>query len=344
MIGIICSCSQGCRRRGQVTRRRAVTLLEVILAMGLLVLLSSMTYWFYGSVLETRERGTIQTHKMRLIRVVLNRMAQEIRQASLITADKRVGIRGEAERIWLSTIRLPSKELSKVRRTRDLPLPGEYDLAKVEYKIARDPDILAEKGNWELPLGLERIEILIPRPDSAQTGEAFDDQEQVIGGAEGDAQFEEQLAEAEFVDETEESGAQLEPRIEWEQLYAPEIRYLRFCYYDGRTWWDDWDVAGDNPLPQLVMVTAGFSGRAPIEKERGRDEYNEEFCQCLNRDPPDCEPLPRDYFSTKVRVTQADPLFRSRITRETQSLMDEITSGTDEEDADGGDNGDGGTP
>jgi len=235
-----------------VLRRRGLTLLEVTLAMGLLVVLSSMTYWFYGSVLETRDRGTAQTHRMRLMRVVLDRMAQEIRQASLITADERVGIRGEAERIWLSTIRVPSKELSKPRRPRELPPPGEYDLTKVEYKIARHPDILSKKGNWELPLGLERVEIMIPRPDSSQTGESPTGQEQVVGGAEGDAQFDEQLAEEEFVEETEDTGAQLEPRIEWEQLYAPEIRYLRFCYFDGRTWWDDWDVTGDNPLPQLV--------------------------------------------------------------------------------------------
>lgn len=324
-----------------MARRSALTLLEVALAMGLLVVLSSMTYWFYGSVLETRERGTTQTHKMRLVRVVMNRMAQEIRQASLITADQRVGIRGDAERIWLSTIRVPSKELSKQRRTRDLPPAGEYDLAKVEYKIARHPDILHDEGNWELPLGLERVEILIPRPDSAETGEAREDEEQIVGGAEGDAQLEAQLGEAEFADDLEPGGAQMEPRIEWEQLYAPEIRYLRFCYYDGRTWWDDWDVNGENPLPQLVMVTTGFYGRAPFEARGGRDEYNEEFCECLNRDPPDCEPLPDNYFSTIVRVTQADPLFRSRITRETQAVMEELTSGAEEDPSqeDGGDGG-----
>ncbi len=330
-----------CRREHAVAVRRALTLLEVVLSMGLLVVLSSMTYWFYGSVLETRQRGTEKTYEMRLVRVVLDRLAREIRQASLITTDDRVGIRGEAERIWLSTIRVPSKELSKVRRTRDLPPPGEYDLTKIEYKIARHPDIVSDRGNWELPLGLARVEIMVPRPDSIQTGEAHQDQKQVVGGDQGDAAFEQQLAEEEFVDDVQDTGAQLKPRIEWEQLYAPEIRYLRFCYFDGRTWWDDWDVAGENPLPQLVMVTAGFVGRAAFEKKSGRDDYNEKFCECLNRDPPDCEPLPLDQFSTIVRVTQADPLFRSRITRETQAVVDELTSGTSDE-GDTGDGGDGG--
>ena len=34
--------------------RRGVTLLEIVLAMGLLALMSSMTFWFYDSTLRTR--------------------------------------------------------------------------------------------------------------------------------------------------------------------------------------------------------------------------------------------------------------------------------------------------
>ncbi len=319
-------------------RRRALTLLEIVLAMSLLVVLSSMTYWFYGSALETRRAGTVRAHRLRLVRVVLDRVAQEIRQASMITADERVGIRGEPERIWLSTIRVPSKELSKKRPSRAPPPPGEYDMVKVEYKIARHPDILHKEENWELPLGLARVEIKTPRPDSAQTGEAHEDDKLVVGGEEGEAKFLEQLLESQFEDEDEKVGdAQLEPRIEWEELYAPEIRYLRFCYYDGHSWWDKWDVIGDNPLPQLVMVTVGLSGRRPLEEgELGRDEYNEEFCECLNRDIPDCEPLPANQFSRVVRVTQADPLFRSRITREAQAVMEAMTEGEEGDDEEGG--------
>jgi len=323
-------------RRG--ARRPAMTLLEVVLAMALLVVLSSMTYWFYASALETRKEGTIRAHRLRLVRVVLDRMAQEIRQASMITADERVGIRGEAERIWLSTIRVPSKELSKDVSLRDTPPPGEYDLVKVEYKIARHPDIVHKEGNWELPLGLARVEIPIPRPDSAETGEAQGNDKMIVGGEEGDAAFAEQVEEAELV-EQDTAAAQIEPRIEWEELYAPEIRYLRFCYFDGHSWWDKWDVVGENPLPQLVMITLGLSGRRALEEgEQGRDEYNEKFCECLNRDIPDCFPLAPDQFSRIVRVAQADPLFRSRITRETQSIIEAMNQGQE------GDSGQEGNP
>jgi hypothetical protein len=84
-------------------------------------------------------------------------------------------------------------------------------------------------------------------------------------------------------------------------------------------------VAGENPLPQLVMVTIGFEMHPPFESEFGeRDEEAEKFCTCMNREPMDCEPLPLDQMATTVRVTQADTFFRSRITRETQSLLEQV--------------------
>ena len=142
--------------RGHLRRlRRGLTLLEVVLAMSLLVILSSMTYWFYSSSLGTCERGRTETHRLRLVRVTLDRVATEIRQASAITADNRVGIRGDAERIWLSSLRVPNKKLSEERRSREAPLPGECDLVKVAYHIVRHPDIRDEDG-YERSLGLAR--------------------------------------------------------------------------------------------------------------------------------------------------------------------------------------------
>lgn len=310
-------------------RYRGVTLLEVVLAMGLLVLLTSMTYWFYSSVLGTQRASTEEAQKLRLMRVVLNRIAKEINQASVITADNRVGIRGEPERLWLSTLRVPSKNLAQKRSKREKPPPGEYDIVKTEYKIARHPEIIHEEG-YEVPLGLARVAILIPRADSAETGKAFEDEERIVGsGEEADAIAEALLEEALFGGEEEEAEPTVAEEIQWEELYAPEIRYLRLCYFDGHSWWDDWDIQGENPLPQLVMVTLGFEGHAPFGEEFGRG-VNEEFCECLNNDPVDCEPLAPDQFSAVVRVAQADPLFRSRISRETQDFVKKL-SGQEEE-------------
>jgi len=333
--------------------RPAVTLLEIVLAMGILVFVSSMTYWFYSSSLETSEEGTAAAQKLRLMRVVLDRMATEIRQAAVITVDNRVGVRGEAERIWLSTYRVPRQEHSRTRMllemssVTDEPPPAEYDLTKVEYRIVRHPEVLHQDG-YEFPLGLARVETLIPRPDRVQTDEALEKDERDLeeeseteakdegdGEDELEDEVEEPLLGGELSEEEEERGdVSLEPEIEWDELYAPEIRYLRLCYYDGHRWWDTWEVAGESPLPQLVMVTIGFEPRPPFGEEFGLGEIaeiNEEFCECLNEEPVDCEPLAQDQFSTVVRVPQSDPLFRSRVSRETQALVQELNAGEDEE-------------
>lgn len=312
-------------RRSPAIQRRGVTLLEILLAMSLLVTLTSMTYWFYSSSLETSQQGTVQADKLRLARVVLDRITTEIRQASCSTAEDRLGIRGEKESIAISTLRVPTKDLSKKHSSREAPPPAECDLVAVQYKIARHPDILHEDG-YELPLGLARVEVLIPRavaPGASKTSQSAQPAE---GSADGAAPPEEVILEELFADGAEDEDASLGPDINWEELYAPEIRFLRFCYYDGYKWWDDWQVVGENPLPQLVQVTIGFEMHPPCGEEFGQDKTNEEFCECLNKDPVDCEPLPKDQFSTIVRVTGADPLFRSRVSRESQSVIEQMAT------------------
>jgi len=317
-------------------RRPAVTLLEIVLAVGLMVVLSSMTFWFYSASLETRERGTREAQKLRLVRVVLDRMREEIRQASLISAPDRVGIRGEGERIWLSTLRAPDKDVVREFRYDEDALIAQTDLTKVEYKIARHPEILDEDG-FEEALGLARVELVGARLNSAETGEAFEDRRatsdsrRISSPLTDDALRNQAEQEAALADEGDRAGSVgAGPDVAWEELYAPEIRFLRFCYFDGHTWWDKWDVTGENPLPQLVAVTIGFDGLPPLGEEFGRSE-NSEFCTCLNEDPVECEPLGLDRFSMVVRVPQSDPLFRSRITRETQAFVEEISGGQEEE-------------
>lgn len=314
-------------------RRPGMTLLEIVLSMGLMVVLSSMAYWFYASSLETTRKETKTVHKLRLVRAVMDRIAEEIRQASQMTTAERMGIRGEAERIWLLSQRLPERDLSADPRTLLVAPPHQYDLAKVEYKIARHPEIQHDDG-YDFPLGLARVEILIPRPDSAETGEAHEGVGNRVPAAteaadvaeQGSGALDEELL---LADQEDRGDVGIGPQIQWEELYAPEIKYLRFCYFDGHQWWDDWDITGDNPLPQLVQITLGYSPHPPMETEFSTQE-DEEFCSCLNEDPEDCLPLGRDEYSTLVRVSQSDPFFRSRITRETQSLIEQLVEEPEE--------------
>jgi hypothetical protein len=50
----------------------------------------------------------------------------------------------------------------------------------------------------------------------------------------------------------------------------------------------------------------------------------------MNKDPVECLPLAKDQFSTVVRLTGADPLFRSRVSRESQSVLEKAAAGPSE--------------
>ena len=322
------------------TRRRGLTLLEVLLAMGILAVVSSMTYWFYSSSLKTSRDGTKAAYKLRLARVVLDRITTEIRQTTAMSVDNRVGLRGDTEHVWLTSFRVPRREATMVLDAEVDEVIPEYDLKTVEYKLARHPEILHEDG-YELPLGLARVEALIPRRQQVVVSgldEDFPADGEGVEGESGDApvddgEFALELGE-DSLDADGRQGVTLGPDINWEELYAPEIRYLRFCYYDGRSWWDDWDIKSDNPLPQLVEVTIGYDIWPPVGANVGVDDrgvINDEFCTCRNQEPVDCVPLAADQLSTVIRLPQSDPLFRSRVNRETQAMLEESRPGGDEE-------------
>jgi len=311
-------------RRPHCARRSGVTLLEVILAMSLLVILTSMTYSFYFSSISTRQRGTREARKLRLARIVLDRMAGEIRQAVTNTGDYGLGFNGGREELLLTTVRVPRREIAQRRTARMGPKPNEYDLVKLQYKIARHPDLLHDDG-YEQSLGLARLEALLPRretpiAESDGAGSQGGASEVGLGGPLNEALLDELFADQ----QPEEGDASIGPDINWEELYAPGIHYLRFCYYDGYSWWDEWHVTGENPLPQLVQVTIGFDEHAPAGNDLGLDEANEQFCSCLNAEPVDCEALPKGEYSTVVRLARADPLFRSRVSREGRALAQKL--------------------
>ena len=293
--------------------------------MGLLIVLSTMTYWFYTSSLDTRRADLEAVQRLRLARTVLDRMATEFRQIVSSTSHRAVAMRGEPERIWFSTIRLPAVKYARAGMIMNRPPEQifEFDQVKIEYKVARHPDIKID--GFEAPLGLSRIEITVPRKDSAETGAAFKDdgvdsasRAQSGGAGEGD-QGPQDPVEAETV-------LDVEDEIQWSEIYSQQIRSLRFCYFDGKSWWDRWDVGGENPLPQLIQVTIGFEPHAEFGGDVAVSQEEEEFCTCMNDpvDVRDCAPLAEDRYTLIVRLQQADMFFRSRVTRESQALLEDL--------------------
>lgn len=260
-------------------RRRGLTLLEVLLALGLVTLLSATMFLFYDVTLRSRDFGTRRINEGNLARVVAQKIAGEIRSANGFLQGAGPGISGKEHQITIQTVVLPDKELFVRRQIQDEPLPAQSDMRQVQYYIAYDEDLsfdYPDGTTGPAPMGLVRREIqtlnqVTVREDQAQSVEL--------------------------------------------DLYAPEMKYLRFRYFDGVEWLDRWDIgkggeAGlGNSLPQAVEVTVGYTAIEPPEDEDELDLENSDLLPA----PP--EPYSEDKCSIVVRLQQADTFFGSRILR-----------------------------
>ncbi len=258
----------------------------MVLAVGLFVLLAAMTFWFYNSSLATREKGIEVSRNVQLARVVLDRIANEVRQAAAFVPSYGPGVFGYKDRIEINTLALPDKKLSEKRAITDAPLPGQFDLQQVRYYIAWDEDNLDEDGNPRA-LGLVR-----------RVSKTY-------------------MRDVVFLNENENSQATDESQMAFkEELYAPEIKYIEFLYYDGATWWDKWELSQRNSLPQMIRITIGFVPEIPDEQDVKLIDDN------FLRDESEREPLAADRYTMLVRSPQADIFFGSRITREASALSE----------------------
>lgn len=274
-------------RRRRALRQPAFTLLEMVIAIGLFILLMATLYGFYNTALVRRDEGQEISRNAQLARVVLDRMAREIRQISRNVPGYGPGLIGIEDNefgptLSMTTVVVPDKALSEPRQLGEQPLPGQFDVQNIVYSVVWDYENLDTNGE-PVALGLARSEtrtflrdvIIVDMDENLESGE--------------DAA----------------SGYKRE-------LYAPEIKYIKFHYFDGANWWLDWNVP---TLPQIVRITIGFTPEEP-PADKNLEIVEDDF---LER-PEELDPLPGDQYSIMVRVPQADVFFGSRITREASSF------------------------
>ncbi|MEE9295864.1 MAG: hypothetical protein V3W34_13005 [Phycisphaerae bacterium] len=299
-------------------RRSAVTLLEIVLAIGLIVPVLGMMFWFYASTLAMRDASAEHIRRNQLARVVADRIAREIRQSTGFSGGYGPGIYGTRERVSINTVVIPDKALVEHQGIRRRRAPGQFDLRQIDYYIAWD-DVNTDENGDPRALGLVRRERktfnrLSPTEAEAIGGvesegeeSATDTSQEAAGparslfGRSADEVFDDDLGEE--LDDEEREGAKHE-------LYAPEIKFIEFFYHDGSRWWDSWEITQGNALPQMVMITVGYEPELP-------EDENIEIIEDILEDEDDIEPLPADRYLTVVRVPQADSLFLGpRIQRE----------------------------
>ncbi len=267
----------------RVSTRSAMTLIEVLLALGLITLASATMFLFYDVSLRSRDQGARRIVDSNLARVVALKIADEVRSSNGFLQGTGPGISGKERQITLQTVVLPDKEQFIRRAVTDVPPPARSDIRQVQYYLAYDPDLshaYPDGTTGFAPLGLVRREIktlnqVIVREDQAESVEL--------------------------------------------ELFAPEMKYLRFRYFDGVEWIDRWEV-GDiglgglgNALPQAVEITVGYDELPPeIEEDEELDLQQDELAPALP------EPYSERACTVVVRLQQADTFFGSRLMRAQQ--------------------------
>ncbi len=267
------------------------TLLEAVLAVSLVIMLLSAAYGFYWHSLRVCEKGRKITDSAQLMRVIVTRMADELRQANDLIEGFGApvpggagSVTGQGEKViepevssmigWPGRITfimqaMPGRELFKEQSIREQPPPGQHDVRLVHYRIVWDEENLDAEGN-AVCRGLFRGEVKTLNPYRAL-------------------------------------GDEWEP-IELEQ-YAPEIKYLELRYFDGSSeegWTSKWTGGQGNALPQAIRITVGTAPQSPDEAEQPGILDEAEMAE------KDAEYHP-DRYTMIVRLPGADTFFGSRL-------------------------------
>jgi prepilin-type N-terminal cleavage/methylation domain-containing protein len=202
-------------------RQRGLTLLEVILAIGLIAMLMSFLLTFFWRALDIRDAAWREAERMKVARNTLDYIAENLRntvgldEINFPLAQQFVGDRRS---IAFMTTALPSREQYRFIGEFDELGIAQHDLRVVTFFIDWSDQLTTEEGE-PLVRGIREVQ-------QVTLGQTLVDEE----------------------DRLEVQNREL----------ARELGYLEFRYFDGAQWLTEWTVTQGNALPQMVQITVGF--------------------------------------------------------------------------------------
>lgn len=202
--------------------RRAFTLVEVVLALAIATALLVTALLFYGQATELRGHILRESERNTAIRLVLERLAIDLREAVAGQGDG--GFSGGPES--LSLVRPMAAEAGN----------AGLGLLRVSYSLVR-----SNEGTNNTVLGIDRREqplrgVARPRTNLLFAAAFASDGTNFPAGAAANA------------------SATNAPRPAPPSLLSEDIRHLRFRYWDGAAWSSSWTNGG---LPTGVEVVLG---------------------------------------------------------------------------------------
>ena len=257
--------------------KRGLTLLEVVISLALITMLVGALLTFFWQTLEIRDQAMRAADRTNLAQQVLDRMAGELESCSALP-DVGFPIEqfvGDRRSVTFITCPLPPDESYDFYRDAAYAPSPQHDLREITYSLWVEQDEETEEGD-PLVGGILRTERRALDPYMPEA-EAPEDEELIYVRRD---------------------------------LWAPELGYLEFRYYDGVQWAPRWQVSEGNKLPHQIQITIGFDSLT-------QEEYDD---QDLDQYPIDQYPLgPNEpdinHFSRIVRIPAADMMFSARLYR-----------------------------
>ncbi len=323
---------------------RALTLLEVIIAIVLITMLMGSMFTFFWQVIQVRDTAAAQADRIQIARLVLDQIANELRAC-----------------VGAEDLGFPIEQpLIEEQLLEGELVGGGYAEEYVDTESNEVLDALAEAGLE----GLEGLEGLTGGSTGSDSGtvplligdrrnitfltarlpsdhqydfwedtadqppaqhdltqvsywlwvnpeEQDDDGEPIIGGI---VRTEKRTLN-QFTVELD------EPLDVRNDIWSHELGYLEFRYFDGVEWAASWNVTEGNSLPQLVQITVGFESATSDELDnRDLEEYPIEEPEYQLGDGQ----YHPDRYSIIVRIPAADRFYSSRMQRMGEEMTEQF--------------------
>jgi hypothetical protein len=226
-----------CRGHNLSGRRFALTLLEVILAVSIIIIMMSVMLTFMWRTLQIREQVIADADHAQIARLFLEKISDELRgvlggeELNFPVEQRLLGTRRSIEFL---TTEMPERTQFTFYSETDEQPPARHDVQWVSYSLWVDENETTEDGDPMVGGILRTL-----RRTLSQT----------------------------IVDEEE-------PLQQRSDNWAPELGFLEFRYFDGVEWHTEWQLTEGNSLPQMIMITVGYDNiTMPEWEDYDLDDY-----------------------------------------------------------------------
>ncbi len=241
--------------------RRGMSLLEVVLASGLCVLLMLAVYSAMDQAYRLSATGKDDLQRMQLARAILRRMELDVRSVTYATTVE------AADTLW--GVEEPDEEDPTDPEAE--PEPTVTVLSPIDQLLAGSVGLIGTATRLELHVSRPRRELSFgPLVDDASVTTRVSDLRSVIYDFQGSGSS--TLVDADgqplvglirtegdrmAVLDVEAAGGAGE-LMTLPQALAPEANSVLFRYFDGTTWYEEWDTPTLGMLPRAIEVSIQF--------------------------------------------------------------------------------------